>query len=202
MIRLWSSTALIALHLAAWNPTIAACDPTYTIQDLGTLGGTTSEGTAINAAGSVTGSSWDEPGQRFRAFRYVDGIGMIDLGVLPPDNQSFGNGINRFGQVAGSSQAGANRAMVATAMGLIDLGTLSGGVDDSSSAFDINDRGQVTGWSGSTSTVGTHAFVWTAAAGMRDIGTLGGNYTIGWSINESGQIAGESGDVGPIRTRL
>src|SRR5262249_5282431 len=65
MIRLWSSTALIALHLAAWNPTtIAACEPTYTIQDLGTLGGTTSEGTAINAAGSVTGSSWDEPGQK------------------------------------------------------------------------------------------------------------------------------------------
>ena len=205
MIRLWSSTALIALHLAAWNPTIAACSPTYTIQDLGTLGGTTSsEGTAINAAGSVTGSSWDEPGQRFRAFRYVDGIGMIDLGVLPPGDQSFGNGINRFGQVAGSSQAFADRAMVATATGLIDLGTLSGGVDDASAAFDINDRGQVTGWSGSTSTVGTHAFVWTAAAGMRDIGTLGGNYTRGWSINESGQIAGESGDVGPmgLRTRL
>src|SRR5215472_4257096 len=129
MIRLWSSTALIALHLAAWNPTIAACGPTYTIQDLGTLG-TTSEGTAINAAGSVTGSSWDAPGQRFRAFRYVDSIGMIDLGVLRPGDQSFGNGINRFGQVAGSSQAFANRAMVATAMGptatgLIDLGTLS-----------------------------------------------------------------------------
>jgi len=120
---------------------------------------------------------------------------MIDLGVLPPGNQSFGNGINRFNQVAGSS----NRAMVATVTGpittgLIDLGTLSGGVDDASAAFDINDRGQVTGWSGSTSTVGTHAFVWTAAAGMRDIGTLGGNYAGGWSINESGQIAGESGD--------
>src|SRR4029450_5561252 len=79
MIRLRSSTALIALHLAAWNPTIAACEPTYTIEDLGTLRGTTSAGTAINAAGSVTGSSWDEPGQNFRAFRYVDGIGMIDL---------------------------------------------------------------------------------------------------------------------------
>lgn len=204
MIRLWSSTALIALHLAAWNPTIAACGPTYTIQDLGTLGGTTSAGSAINAAGSVTGSSWDEPGQRFRAFRYVDGIGMIDLGVLAPGTQSFGNGINRFGQVAGSSQAFANRATVATATGLIDLGTLFGGVDDASVAFDINDRGQVTGWSSSASTVGAHAFVWTAAAGMRDIGTLGGNYTVGWSINESGQIAGESGDVGPmgLRTRV
>jgi probable HAF family extracellular repeat protein len=202
MIRSLSLTALIALHLAAWNPTIAACSSSYTIDDLGTLGGTNSFGAAINAAGTVTGTSWLTSSAHaggVHAFRYVDGIGMIDLGVLPNTgaNFSFGYGINSFGQIAGGSYAAeagtAIRAMMATATGLIDLGTLSN-TDDASVAFDINDRGQVTGWS--TARAGgafvTHAFVWTAAAGMRDIGTLGGDYSSGQSINESGQIAGES----------
>ena len=199
MIRLLSFIALFALHLAAWNPTIAVCSPAYTIDNLGTLGGTNSEGLAINAAGSVTGSSWLTSSAHaggVHAFRYVDGVGMIDLGVLPPAgaNFSFGSGINTFGQIAGGSYAAeggsAIRAMLATATGLINLGALSN-ADDASFAFDINDRGQVTGWS--VNSVGDmHAFVWTAATGMRDIGTLGGDYSSGQSINESGQIAGES----------
>jgi probable HAF family extracellular repeat protein len=62
--------------------------------------------------------------------------------------------------------------MLATTTGLINLGALSN-ADDASFAFDINDRGQVTGWS--VNSVGDmHAFVWTAATGMRDIGTLAG----------------------------
>ena len=199
MIRSLSFTALIALHLAAWNPTIAACSPSYTIDDLGTLGGTNSYGAAINAAGNVTGVSWLTSSVHaggVHAFRYVDGIGMSDLGVLPPAgvNFSFGYGINSFGQIAGGSYAAeagtAIRAMMATATGLIDLGALSN-TDDASVAFDINDRGQVTGWSFNRA-ADRHAFVWTAAGGMRDIGTLGGDYSSGQSINESGQIAGES----------
>jgi probable HAF family extracellular repeat protein len=200
MIRLWSSTALIALHLAVCNPTIAASSPTYTIEDLGTLGGTNSYGLAINAAGNVTGVSWLTSSVHtggIHAFRYVDGIGMIDLGVLPNPagaNFSFGYGINTFGQIAGGSYAAeggsAVRAMMATATGLIDLGTLSN-TDGASVAFDINDRGQVAGWSFNRAG-DRHAFVWTAAAGMRDIGTLGGDFSSGQSINESGQIAGES----------
>ena len=203
MIRLWSSTALIALHLAAWNPTIAACSSTYTIDDLGTLGGTASGGTAINAAGMITGSSYTTSNNNEEhAFRYVDSMGMIDL-LSTLQQYSVGRGINSFGQIAATIYGAPHKAIIVTGLTVTDIGKLGGGLDDGSDASDINDRGQVTG-SSDTSAGDTHAFVWTAATGMRDIGTLGGNYSVGRSINESGQIAGESGDVGPmgLRTRL
>jgi probable HAF family extracellular repeat protein len=34
------------------------------------------------------------------------------------------------------------------------------------------------------------AFLWTEETGMRDLGTLGGNYTVALSINLAGQAAG------------
>jgi probable HAF family extracellular repeat protein len=49
----------------------------------------------------------------------------------------------------------------------------------------INDGGQVVGFVGAG-----HAFSWTAADGMVDIGTLGGSESMAFAVNAGGQIVG------------
>jgi probable HAF family extracellular repeat protein len=61
---------------------------------------------------------------------------------------------------------------VATAVASpIDLGTLGG---SNSRAVSMNSSGQVVGYSELPSDTATHAFLWTRAGGMIDLGTLGG----------------------------
>ena len=125
---------------------------------------------------------------------------MIDVAVLPPGNVSCGNGINSGGTICGHSFVAENgtapHAFLAnSALVLTDLGT----GDDYSVAFDVNDQGVVTG----ETTRGVSDFsacLWTPT-GIRDIGTLGGNRSVGRSINESGQVAGESTIDNPNVTR-
>ena len=76
----------------------------------------------------------------------------------------------------------------------IDLGTLGGTSVDTSTANGINNRGDVVG--SSTIYGQTHAFLWTAADGMRDLGTLGGASSTARSINEARHVVGAS-DLGP-----
>jgi probable HAF family extracellular repeat protein len=70
----------------------------------------------------------------------------------------------------------------------IDLGTLGGKV---STAFAINDHGQVVGWS-LTADDEQHAFSWTAAGDMVDLGTLGGSSSEAFAVNSSGLVVGFS----------
>jgi probable HAF family extracellular repeat protein len=58
-------------------------------------------------------------------------------------------------------------------------------------AYGINDLGQVVGAS-VTPTGDVHAFLWTAADGMIDLGTLGGNNSEARGINDLGQVVGVS----------
>lgn len=70
----------------------------------------------------------------------------------------------------------------------MDLGTLGGTSLDSSVAEGINTRGDVVGWS--TINGQAHAFLWTASAGMRDLGTLGGPSSAALAIDDAGQVVG------------
>jgi len=99
----------------------------YTVIDLGTLGGTSSAATAINATGQVTGSATTSNGAE-HAFLYSSDGGMIDLGSLGGKNSS-GHAINAAGQVTGfaTTSDGAEHAFLYSSDGgMADLGTLGG----------------------------------------------------------------------------
>ena len=138
------------------------------------------------------------------AFQWRSGA-TTDLGVLPGGDNSTAAWISDAGLIAGQAQNGSVdplipgfpevRAVLWRGGKIIDLGTLGG---NESSAFSVNDRGQVVGVAVNTipdpfSFLATQlrAFLWENGA-MQDLGTLGGPE--GWAlfINEHGQVAGLS----------
>ncbi len=74
-------------------------------------------------------------------------------------------------------------------LSVADLGTLRGG--EHSYAYDINERGQVVGYS-ETASGEAHAVLWEKGR-KTDLGTLpGGDYSYAFGINERGQVVGYS----------
>src|SRR5450755_1065971 len=72
-----------------------------------------------------------------------------------------------------------------------DLGTLPGSII--SSAYGINDRGQIVGWA-TTASGYPHAFSYTPKGGMVDLGTLPGDpNSVAYGVNDGGEIVGYSG---------
>ena len=161
------------------------CLLSYTITDLGTLGGATSAAYALNAAGDAVGEADLPTGQYGDAFLYSSGT-MTDLGKITTRG-SVAYGVNSADQVVGVSYDIGDHAFLWQDGVMSNLGTLGG---SESAALAINDAGQIVG-NAKTAQVQYHAFLYQDGV-MSDLGTLGGTYSSAYSINASGQAAGDS----------
>jgi probable HAF family extracellular repeat protein len=201
---------IIVSSALALSVTTAAHAASYTVTDLGTLGGTDSLGWGINARGQVTGYATTTDDETVDAFLWnpttpggASGT-MYDLSTLG-GSFSWGIGINDSGQVAGISATTGDAAEHATLWipttpngssgTLHDLGTLGGTY---SQGTGINNSGQVTGYSDKTGDSTSRAIMWkpttpgSASGTMHELGSLGGSVSFGWDINASGQVTGNS----------
>ena len=100
-LSFWRSTAAVIpiLTILAMVTTPAAlAQVMYSVTDLGTLGGSSSEATCINNSGQIAGDSYTSNGVT-HAFLYSGG-NMTDLD-LPGGTDSVAYGINNNGQVVG-----------------------------------------------------------------------------------------------------
>lgn len=162
---------------------------TYTITDLGTLGGPVSSASAINNLGEATGFSLDGAGRQ-RAFLYRAGQGMTDIGNVAV-NRSFGTGINGRGQVTMNDFFAGD---VLSVVGLLYIAPnpalrllLPGGTQSEVRA--INKSGQVAG-SGNTGGAGSnHPFLYTPGVGLVDLDPAATSGSA-WGINNFGVVAG------------
>jgi probable HAF family extracellular repeat protein len=162
--------------------------PTYSVTDLGSLGGSSSYAYGINDSGQVVGYSLTAGNALDHAFLYSGGT-MNDLGTLG-GNFSYAYGINNSGQVVGVAATAGNAAYHAFLYSggtMNDLGTLGGGA---SYAYGINNGGKVVGYSLTLSNF-YHAFLYGGGT-MNDLGTLGGGDSYAYGINDSGQVVGDS----------
>lgn len=193
MSRRLALLLVACLGLCAARPTLsiaAAESPVYVIDDLGSLGGFFTLPVAINEAGDVAGSAQTSAFD-YHAFVYTDAAGIRDLGTFNGTGWSQAFDINNARHMTGYFTR-SNGSIGAFLYG-DDIGTIEIGSPADAAAINarsLNDADQVTGTSNVSGAV--HAFIWSAALGTRDIGTLPGGVSNGQRINARGQVVGQS----------
>jgi len=165
----------------------------YAVTELEGPGGRPSYATGINNAGQIVGLEIVGGGV-YRAVLWNGGLAT----ELAPVGGAFGIasmglGINNSGQIAGVSFGEfQTRATLWSGTTPTNLGTLEG-KGRNSVANDINDAGQVVGYSqtpGEAEAEG-HATLWHGTTPI-DLGTLGGKNSNARGINNVGQVVGTS----------
>lgn len=203
-LALLGAVALV-LGMSILTATFAATSFSYTVTDLGTLGGSSSQAYGINDTGQVVGNA-DTSNGLSHAFLWDQGT-MNDLGTVDGYSYSSAYKINNVGQAVGSAYIEPiNRTDNSPRLALLwaqgaqsppqDLGSLGGNRSD---AYGINNRGDVVGLSRLDNTTYNRAFLWSKGK-MRNLGTLSNtegcspypSYIFGASVNNKRQIVGPS----------
>ena len=130
------------------------------IEDIGTLGGTWAEAFCVSNDGAVVaGASGSPDGDR--AFIWIQGFGMVNLGVLSGDGASYGQGVSADGTiVVGSSDGRAFRWTSVDGMQEIAPNGIAYGISADGTAI-VGENGD-------------RAFRWTNTGGLENLGTLPG----------------------------
>ncbi len=160
----------------------------YTITNLGSLGGTVSVPVDLNNQGEVVGFSWTANNASAHAFLYSHGR-MTDLGTLG-GTTSEATGINDQGEVVGTSNVAPGSTQVdvfvkkggkLTDLGPIDPALVVDGLVSINNAGDISGR-SVGGYDALIDRRGTNI----------DLGSLAGLGSIARHLNDSGEVVGIS----------
>lgn len=171
----------------------SAIAASYSVTDLGTLGGT-SQAFSVSDSGIVVGIS--DNGSEIHGFRWQAGV-MSDLGVLNASHHlSNANDVNNSGVAVGHSTTNDAEGFQARAVywpgaSALPLGSFGGGYGV---ARGINNQGDIVGISGYSTGV-THAFIWTAGT-MTDLNVTGssGDFSDAYDVNDARQVVGNTGD--------
>jgi probable HAF family extracellular repeat protein len=168
-----------------------------TMTDLGTLGGTNSQGNAVNLSGQVAGVANTNKGGTDATL--WTGKKATDLGALAPlaGSYSVAYGISDSGQVVGSWAAGVTAINDGSHPFLYSNGTITSLPEPSNftaagcEARAINNNGQIAGMC--TDTNGNaHLVMWQNGT-VTDLGTIGNDDLAdleALAMNNNGQIAG------------
>ncbi|MCA1632377.1 MAG: hypothetical protein LC802_01350, partial [Acidobacteria bacterium] len=162
----------------------------YSVTDLGSLGGLQSKARAINNAGRVVGLSAPATNVSTLPFAWKAGS-MSNIESFAGGSSGDALAVNEFGYVVGSAETSAGTVhpfVWSDIFGKLDIGTLGG---DFAVAFDLNEAVQVVGQSEIRALV-DRGFVWSSTTGMQTIPTLGGASSAAYGINNLGQIVGGS----------
>jgi probable HAF family extracellular repeat protein len=151
--------------------------------------GTSTEATDVNNAGVVVGA-YNPP--EARAFAWTRRAGFVDLEGATAASFSLANAVNECGQVVGELDSNAVRWNTFDEIEF--LGTLGGSI---ATAGDINDRGDVVGFSQVDAGSGRGTpFLWTEQQGMRPIVECEGSIGVASGINNRREVVGSCDDAG------
>jgi probable HAF family extracellular repeat protein len=196
--RSWSGIALAVILVGALAPVrpTRAQQASFTVTDLGTLGGDRSSAYGVNNAGQVVGTSTTADGAtRGFVYDHIDTPAMSDIGTFG-GRDSMAYAISDVGTVTGRAQdtQGTFRAFVAgRAIPLLDLTALDSAFEAPfSTGTGVSTRGDVVGYRQRHSdhmAARTRGFLYSDST-IVDLGTFGGEDAVLTAVNDVQTLVG------------